>query len=488
MRALAFPLPPIRFTRIRPSRRRGSRRCCHLIARMRKVRPGRTMNVSPSRQAASRLEDGRVGGCAVLEDQAVLKGGRCGLRSGCPSGAADTRLARGNLLRVSGYGCTHDVGKRRHDGAFWLRRSPSRRPGVRAALVTRVRVPEGPEDLTPAWLTTVLRESGVLSSGRVESADCERIGQDFGFASFVGRIRLRYVNASGDAPSTVIVKLPTAPDAAAYERCAREERFYREMGGEFAPSLYYSMADAEAQRVVLLLEDLSAGRQGDVLHGCSIEEAALVIGCIAPFHARWWEAGAPIDVFPRCSGEEQARQERYDVRAGAFLEQYGESVPPLVRDLVQRLRSRLAQVRIELAEGPRTLIHADLHLDNIVFDARRGRSVAILDWQTACIGAPAWDVALFLCGSLGVEDRRAAEASLLERYATLLAANGAGDYAVDGLWRDYRLALLSLLAGTVGWLASVDATGRARELQRAVFDDGRLFAALLDHDVAAVIG
>jgi hypothetical protein len=372
----------------------------------------------------------------------------------------------------------------------------------------RLRVPATPDELTPAWLTAALAETGVLRHGAVAAAEWERIGEEYGFTGLVARVRLRYEGADDDVPRSLIAKLPMAQgnvvsgyrarqerDPALtsryYERCAREERFYREVGATFAPALYYSAVDDVRRRVVLLLEDLTGGRQGDVLHGCSIEDAALLIEEIAPFHARWWGERAPVRAFPRVGGDHDARQERYDRQVDLFLEQYGDALPAAARTVIDRLRSRLAAIRAALAAGPQTLIHADLHLDNVIFDARAdGRSAVVLDWQTAAVGSPAWDVALFLFGSLSVDDRRDAEDALLDRYAALIAGHGVRDYGVDDLRRDCRLALLAMLAGTVGWLTSLDVNElsyRERALQEAVLSDGRLAAALLDHDVGALL-
>jgi Phosphotransferase enzyme family len=370
-------------------------------------------------------------------------------------------------------------------------------------------VPETVDDLTPAWLTAALAKPGVLRRGAVAAVESERVGQEYGFTGIVARVRLEYVGADGDEPRSLIAKLPMArgdvvsgyrarherdPALARryYQRCVREVRFYREVGASFAPTLYYSAVDDVRRRVVLLLEDLSTGRQGDVLHGCSIEDAALVIEEIAPFHARWWGERAPVWALPSGGGDYEARQERYNRQAAVFLERHGDAIPAAARSVIERLRSRLAYVLATLAAGPRTLIHADLHLDNVIFDGRgNGRSAVVLDWQTACIGSPAWDVALFLFDSLSIDDRHAAEDALLQRYATLLAEHGVGGYPVEDLRADCRLALLAWLAGTVGWLTSLDATeltDRERALQQAVLADGRLVAALLDHDVGAVLG
>jgi hypothetical protein len=366
-----------------------------------------------------------------------------------------------------------------------------------------LRVPETPDELTPAWLTAALAETGVLRHGAVATADWERVGEEYGFTGLVAHVRLQYEGAKGDVPRSLIAKLPMAQGSVVsghrvrqqrdptlarryYERCMREERFYREVGATFAPALYYSAVDDVRRRVVLLLEDLTTGRQGDVLHGCSIEDAALVIEEIAPFHARWWDERAPVRAFPRAGGDHDARQKRYAGQVDLFLERYGDALPAAARSVLDRLRSRLAGVLAALAAGPHTLIHADLHLDNIIFDARRNdRSAVVLDWQTAAVGSPAWDVALFLFGSLSIEDRRAAEAMLLDRYATLIAKHGVRNYGVDDLRHACRLALVAVLAGTVGWLTSLDAnelSDRERALQEAVLADGRLFAALLDDD------
>lgn len=369
-------------------------------------------------------------------------------------------------------------------------------------------IPETAEHLTPEWLTAALTAAGVLRRGRVSSARWQRIGQEHGFTGVVGRVELGYENEDGNPPASLIAKLPMARDDAVsgyralqesdpdsidryYERCAREERFYLEIAVAFAPRRYYSAVDDVSRRVVLLLEDLSSGRQGDVLHGCSVDEAALVIKELAPFHARYLGERAITLGFPRWGGDPQARQTRYEGHVDRFLKEYGDSLPRDVCSIIDRLRSRLAAVARALCARRHALIHADLHLDNLIFDARGGgRSVVVLDWQTVSVGSPAWDLALFLVGSLSVEDRRGAEAELLDQYVTLLSAHGVRGYSVDELRLEFGLALLVLLAGTVGWLTTPDRdelTARERALQHAALTDGRLIAALVDHEVGALL-
>jgi len=335
------------------------------------------------------------------------------------------------------------------------------------------------------------------------------VGVEYGFTGVVVRVLPRYENVVGDGPGSLIAKLPMAETTNAsgfravqerdaermqryYERAAREVRFYRQIGAAFAPRMYYADSDDANRRVVLLLEDVSSGRQGDVLRGCSINDAAHVVEVLAPFHARWWGASAPRRNFPRSHFDFHGRQERYAQRVEPFLARFGDALPADMIPVISELRFRLAAVAEALYDGPKSLIHADLHLDNMIFDPPADeRSVVVFDWQTVSVGPPASDVALFVYDSLAVEDRRAAETMLIDSYMRLLSTHGARDYTVQQLRDDCGRALLLRLAGTIGWLTTVagdDLTERERALQDAVLNNGRLVAALLDHDTLALLG
>ena len=363
--------------------------------------------------------------------------------------------------------------------------------------------------MTPEWLTAALKASGVLQSGHVEDVRRQRVGQDYGFTGVIVRLELDYTDANGDLPRSVVVKLPMAKDATVsgyrkmqdadaarrarfFARSAAEARFYREIGANCAPTLLYEAADDQRRRVVIVLEDVGSGRQGDVLRGCTVDEAGLVLDELAAVHAEWWDERATKTGFPSWTGEPADRQERYAAIVEQFLEGSGDRLPPVVVRIADRLRSQLAAVAATLDSGPRTLIHADLHLDNIVFStAGAARPVTLLDWQTVSSGPPAWDLAMFLVGSLTVEDRRTDEAGLLDRYLTRLSADGATVYPLERLRLDYRYALLMLFAGTAHWLALLDenvATRRELALRDAALaPDGPLIGALLDHDAAALL-
>jgi hypothetical protein len=290
--------------------------------------------------------------------------------------------------------------------------------------------------VTAAWLSAALQRD-------VTTAQWERIGADRGFRSVIGRVTL-------DARSSVVVKLTT------YEGADVEVRFYQEFPDAPAPRVYYAQAD---ERVVLVLEDLTSGRPGDGLRGCSIDDAVLVLERMAAFRA-------PGDGFPQWVDRLAMRQERYDRSVDVFLERFGDRFPSEIRALAERLRSRLARVLAPVLERNLKLIHGVLHLDNVIFDDDRA---VILDWQTACVAPPTFDFVTFVYSSLTIEDRRALEA----------------DLSVD----DIPQALINAFAGTVIWLARPDLDqmqGRERAFVDAAVSDGRLVAGLLDHGTSGL--
>jgi len=271
----------------------------------------------------------------------------------------------------------------------------------------------------------------------------ERIGADRGFRSVVGLATL-------DGGGSVVVKIADG------EGAANEALFYEQIDGAPAPRPYHVASDGDL--VVLVLEDLSSGRHGDALLGCSLNDAALVLERMAAFDV-------PGEGFPRWGDRLARRQERYDAAVDVFLERHGDRFPAEIRTLAEALRGRLAQVVRPLAAGGR-LIHGDLHLDNVIFDGDRP---VIIDWQTACVGHPTLDFVTFVYSSLTIDDRRAIEAELKPE---LLPQ-----------------ALINAFAGHVLWFARPDADeleGRERAFLDQALSDGRLVSGLLDHGTLAL--
>jgi hypothetical protein len=97
--------------------------------------------------------------------------------------------------------------------------------------------------------------------------------------------------------------------------------------------------------------------------------------------------------------------------------------------------------------SPRTVIHSDVHLGNwyITEDGRMGLS----DWARVCRGHWGRDLSYALMTVLAVEDRRAWERQLLERYCLKFAEVAETQLDLDEVWDAYRRqACLALLMWT----------------------------------------
>lgn len=378
--------------------------------------------------------------------------------------------------------------------------------------MSQLPIPGKPEEITPAWFTAVFRENGIITSGAVAGVQLATIGQNQGFTGVIVRAQIQYTSCTGTAPSSVVVKLPTASrdtpsayranqqqDAMAvrryFERCAREVMFYQHIAPIDVislPQLYYGAADSTTERVILVLADLHAARIGDVLRRCSPQDAALVIDQLAPFHARWWnhQQLESLPWLPSWGGDSDLAQNRYIHCIEPFLRRFGQRLPRRVRAIIESLATSYGAVRTRLQQAPVTLVHGDLHLDNIFFHMSRYHSpVTIIDWQSVASGCCTIDLALFLFGSLDTRTNRAVERDLLRRYHTLLLAGGVTGYDFPRLVEDCRLALLWLLGTGVVWRGSLDLdnlSGREYALVEAGLTEDS-FSTLLDYDAGSLL-
>jgi hypothetical protein len=363
-------------------------------------------------------------------------------------------------------------------------------------------IPATPAALSAGWLTAALRDAGTIRESVVTDVSAEIIGADRGFTGVVARVTPGYDRSEPGQPATLIAKFPMAPHPGStyhdalqvdpervrqhWERCAREVRFYRELavGTDPAPRTFGAWADETTQGMLLLLEDLSAGVPGDALLGCSIDEVILVVDQVARVHAGWWgQTDRPEPSWlPRWGSDPAAMAARFVQRLGPVLDRYRARIPAGVVQLVRELTGGYESMLRDLAQRPTTIIHGDLHLDNLIFGGAKG--VTLLDWQSVAVGPIVIDLGLFLVNSLSVADRRAVEFDILARYHRSLEAGGVTGYRLDDLIDDYFRSIAWQLAGIVGWLARVDLetlAGRERALVDALFVPGQIFAACADH-------
>lgn len=352
------------------------------------------------------------------------------------------------------------------------------------------KIPGGPDELTPQWLTAALRDTGTIKHASVESFDMETsIQAGTGFMGELARLTLRYDQPEQGAPQLLIAKFPSAsPEnreiADTFRFYEREVRFYEEIADEVelrTPRRYYSACDPETQDYVLLLEDLAPARVGDQLAGCSLEEAQLCIRDLAKFHATWWESRRldEIDWMPFTNDPliAESAQDSYLEAWEPFLDYVGDKLPDSIRQVGERFGENVIKMMNRFGQPPRTIIHGDYRLDNLFFGTPEGGDpLAVIDWQISSRGRGVFDVAYFTCGTMRPPERKAAEMDLLGMYHSILVENGVRGYDFDQCFEDYRASALFCLLYAVIDIGSLDVTD-----ERGV----ELFDAIMERAISA---
>jgi hypothetical protein len=305
---------------------------------------------------------------------------------------------------------------------------------------------DGPEGLTPDWLTAVLRATGRLVAGKVTGVTMTPVGN--GMLGTNLRLKLDYDRIEPQAPATLVAKLAAAGETSRASGAAlglyeRETRFYQviapRLGACVATALFADI-DASGATFCLLFEDLAPARGGDQLTGCSLADAEAAMDTAAAMHAPLWGDVATLT---------QPWMSRVQM-----VGMYSAQLPPCVAMIKTRFATLLDPgvpaildafaAKIDrwfaMQTTPFTIVHHDYRLDNMLFDARGGSlPVAVLDWQTLMAGPGVLDASYFVGAGLLPEVRRAHEERLARRYHDALLARGVRDYGWERCWHDYRL-------------------------------------------------
>jgi hypothetical protein len=361
--------------------------------------------------------------------------------------------------------------------------------------VCGITVPTHPSELTPEWLTAVLRHSGTLNRAAVRAVSWDVLGTGRGFTGQVMRLHLYYDGHDPTAPRSLIAKLPAvdpAVRAALHELgvFAREVHFYQDVALNAAapvPHLYYAALDPGTSAAVLLLEDLTAGRVGDNLAGCTANEAVLAVTQLARFHARWWNHPCLDEMAWLAPADHEGYADVFQRQWHPFRAKLAGRLPPRLEILGERILERLADYHRWLSSPPTCIVHGDFRLDNLFFaDDGSARPLIIFDWQVAVHARGITDVAYFAAFCLPVEMRRDIEREFVGHYHAALVAGGVRDYSGEQCWDDYRLATLNALVRLIGAAGLLDFSSERGALLAAALIE-RIDAILADHDAAALL-
>ena len=303
-----------------------------------------------------------------------------------------------------------------------------------------------PDLVTPEWLTHVLRHAGAIDAAtKVSSFEALSIGT--GQVGANVRYALSYDGAGPKAPPAVVCKFSSRDEASAAAGVAAltyetEVAFYRDLAHTVdisRPHCHFAEVRSGTADVVLVMEDIAPAEQGDQIAGCTVRQAGLAVEEAARLHGPRW--GDP-------TLEDLPWLDRGDTSAGiaailgaiweGFVGRYRAALDPVTLEAGPQVAA-LAPQLLASGSSPRTPVHSDYRLDNMLFAASgEDRPLTVVDWQTVRLGVGPSDVAYFLGSAFEPERRRSCERDLLIRYHRALVEDyGVGGYPFDHCWRDY---------------------------------------------------
>lgn len=319
-----------------------------------------------------------------------------------------------------------------------------------------------PEQVTPGWLTSVLRKSGFLKRGKVLYVQ-NKLTKTL-ILSVVSRLEVGY---SSDAPASVPSKLflkisrPDLSKTDFHEPNSKEVEFYRTIAREMNDPPFIHCYDAayssESGKSHLLLDDLSETHfQSESPLPPSDLYCELAMDCMAQLHAYWWEhprLGEGIGkLFDEC--ELNAFVGEVEKNVISFIDFLGDGLSVERRKIYDQLLTSKYKIwrRLTSATGL-TVTHGDAHWWNLLYprDTDKQR-VRLFDWQLWHVDVGARDLA-FMIALGGYSERRGSmEQNLMRRYYESLIERGVRNYTWDECWNDYRWAALrNLNVPVVQW-------------------------------------
>jgi len=321
-------------------------------------------------------------------------------------------------------------------------------------------VPPSADALTTDWLTKALCRDAPSAA----VVDFEVVGGSDGTSSRRA-LRVGYNAAGQEAglPTRLFMKSAASFQSRLFLGVAGvtecETIFYRDLRPQLpglrSPRSHFAAYDRRTFRSVVLMDDLSADGWAfpdPMQDTVSRRDAEDMVDQMAYYHAAFWGQRLTVPTTERF--QQRLNAVGVEKRARVGIERARPVTPPAVyRRKDELLPAVMRSLRLN-SSGMPTVLHQDVHQGNWLRDPD-GR-MGLYDWQAVANGEWALDVSYAMAVNLPIEDRRAWERDLLERYLSRLADEAvANPPSFDDAWLRYRqqpfhvvvFALLTIGAG-----------------------------------------
>lgn len=305
-------------------------------------------------------------------------------------------------------------------------------------------------DVTPAWLTEVLAQSGALQQGAVSGFEVDK-GR--GNWSANARLKVAYTpGAQGALPQNLFIKMVNTD---------LEDEFFGASEVTYYTHDYVDVPDAplircysaayseELRRYHLLLDDVSHTHIEAAKKPPTLEFGLALAEGLAALHAHWWganrltEAHAPF----HSADHIQAFVRIAEPGVPYILKHFSASLKPHWPEMIQTFFTQHPQAMIARSKNPEgfTLIHGDVGHYNILIPREGVRPLYIIDHQPFDWSLTTWlgvyDLAYAMVLDWETEARREWEIPVLRHYHASLRQRGIQTYSWKQLYDDYRLCI-----------------------------------------------
>ncbi len=358
--------------------------------------------------------------------------------------------------------------------------------------MSELSIPETPSGIDADWLNAALD-----GWPEIAAVSHEDIGEGTGIFGQISRVHLGYADDSGSSPARMVVKmaclepenLAIANALGIYER---ELRFYAELASTmpFRVPDSYLLHRGDDGRFVLIIEDLSGEFVvGDQVVGATPEQAEAIVDALMPFHVQWWEH-ADLDAMdwlpvPNAPAYRAAVPDIYRAGLPVLESQWADRVSAKALAAAKAVEPEFEELMDRTAGGPRTVIHTDTRLDNILFAADGSNEVAVIDFQLALRGRAVADIAYLVGTSMSIDDGAAHWEQLLRRWHAGVVASGI-DYPWEDCVTHYKEAAMYYLSGAMSLVGTFDA-GNERGSEMVHAYTTRILEHVADIDATDVL-
>jgi thiamine kinase-like enzyme len=324
------------------------------------------------------------------------------------------------------------------------------------------------DEITPMWLTQVLRDGGHLTRGTVSEIQNQSLKSNWARNAV---LRLSYsADAMGEKPEKLFFKLcDPGPDIFGDSEIIYYSTVAAEISDPPIPRHYHSGYSKERGNYHLLLEDLSDTHAPDIQPTWAL--ALNTVTSMAQLHAAWWNHPrlSLVGDFP-----DQAKIEKnvsYSQKGLApMLDEIGAEIPQEWHTLIYKIFDAQRGKMVERAGGKNdlTFIHGDLNPGNVLSPIGNKDRIYLIDHQPFDWSLTIWlgvsDLAYWMVHWWDSEMRQQWERPLLEHYHRQLSLLGIHDYTFHQLWDDYRLCAMQSLYVATSWCVNPSERKEAKGL------------------------